>query len=145
MPSFQFFFLRIILKCFPLNRQKRGCQHCHVAVNEFKARRWLAMMVKWKRCRFCRWLGRRGNDYRNTPSISPKCEKIMCYFIQVTKNVQWSVILVIFYILLLTVNNKKGSQNRPQIKSSNYFQHCRTSHIVGVQFTNLQIWLQATS
>ena len=39
------------------------------------------------------------------------------------KNVQWSVILVISYVLLLTVNNKKGSQNRPHIKSSNYFQH----------------------
>ena len=136
MPSFPFF-LRIALKCFPFNRKKRGCQHCHVPVNELKARRRLTMLVTWKRCRFCRWLGRRGNDNRNTPSIWLKCEKIICYLIQVTKNVQWSVILVIFNVLLLTVNNKKGSQNRPQIKSSNYFQHCRTSHIVGVQFTNL--------
>ena len=71
------------------------------------------MMVRWKR--------RAGADFdgdsaeeatimENTPSIWRKGEKIMCYFVQVTENIQQSVILVNY--LQLTIRKVLKTDHR---------------------------------
>ena len=124
MPSFQFF-SKNSLKALSIKQEKAALPPLSVLP-----------LMNLKRVAGWQWWSRdSGADFagdsakeatimENTPSIWRKGEKIMCYFIKVTENVQQSVILVNYYILLLTVKNKKGSQNRQQIKSSNYFRHC---------------------